>query len=166
MTTWYLNSGTIFDRSLFENLSAKCANFQLVQQNNFDQRFRSYLLGTENISMLTIVLDIGCVSSIRSILNFARRCGKSAKLAALRVITLSDFSTWGDKAYASVENFVTEFKNRSAFVHSQEQFSLENSLVELGLQYGTNVCIVGHGIFYGGAGMEMGDIFRYEHTLL
>lgn len=159
-SVWYLNSGTIFDGYIFEALTGSGVDLQQIAQSNFENRFRSYL-SCDKATQLTIVLDVGCISTIYSLVKVVKRCRTCANLAALRVIILSDFSSWGGKAYTkSIGNFVTEFKTRSPLACAQEIYSLENLVAELVPRYGTSVCIVGYGVFYGRAGMDMQDIFR------
>jgi len=158
---WYVNSGTIVGGYVFEALAVNCGNLQEIVQSNFENKFRSYVFGDSVETQLTIVVDVSCVSVIHSLVRVAKRCGECTRLGALRLIVLSDFSSWGGKAYAeSIGDFVTEFKTRSPLACAQEQYSLENLVAELAPRYGTSVCIVGYGLFYGGAGMDMEHIFR------
>lgn len=162
MTIWYQSSGKIFDKYLLDALSESSAGDCLhIPQDIFDDKFRLYL--SSERSPLSIVLDVGCASSIRSISASLKKSGRCSTLAALRLIILSDFSTWGAKSYTeSINSFDVEFKSRKPLMCAQDQFSLENNITSLAPRYGVNVCVVGYGIFYGGAGMELSNIFRYR----
>lgn len=110
---------------------------------------------------LTIVVDVKCVASIQLMANIFKTCCRATSLAAITVVLLTDFSSWGGKNYITpIIDFESEFKQRKPLSCSQEQYSIENLLSRVTQECGVGLCMVCHGLFYGSGGLDLDGIFR------
>ena len=85
----------------------------------------------------------------------------SSSFSYLKVLVLSNFFSWGGKFYSSpIENFDKEFHNRRCLSSAYEIYSLENYLITLKQKWNLNLQIVATGLFYGGKGYQLYNIFK------
>lgn len=158
METWFIGGGRVYDRFLVDAFQSRQLLFTSITETQFAQLFIDFIV--RGSSSLNVIVDVNCASSIHLIDNVLRKC-TSSRRHLVRLVLLSDFSTWGGKSYhSSITDFEAEFKDRFPLSCAHEQFRLENLLTRSAADCHCDICVISTGLLYGDAGLEMDDILR------
>lgn len=159
METWFVGGGRVYDRFLVDAFRSRQPLFKSMTETQFAKVFTDFIL--RGTTSLIVIVDVRCASSIHLIDKVLRKCASFGR-HMVRLVLLSDFSTWGGKSYhSSITDFDAEFKNRVPLSCAHEQFRLENLLTRSAAACNIDICVVSSGLLYGDAGLDMGDILRY-----
>lgn len=162
METWFIGGGSVYDKFLVGAFQSRQIQLQSLSETQFSQLFLDFIL--QETALLNIIVDVNCTSSVHLIEKVLRKC--AFKRHEVRIILISDFSTWGGKCYlSSITDFEAEFKDRHPLACAHEQFLLENVLVRFASECHVNFCVVCSGILYGDSGLEMESILRLTFIL-